>query len=292
MSEKTCHGSCLCGTVRWTVKPPYSGMSHCHCSMCRKAHGAPFATYMGARRENLTFEAGEEAIVDYESSPGFHRAFCRSCGSAVPGVPTPELDPDLIEIPTGTLEDDPGIRASKHIFATHKAPWHQIGGDLPQWPTYKEDGSGEVVERPALEPAKEGVLRGSCLCGATAYEIDQPLGAIFNCHCSRCRKARAAAHTTNGFVPAAALRYTRGEELIKSYKLPEAERFSQSFCSICGSGMPPTGRTEGMVSIPLGSLDDDPHRFADAHIFVGSKAAWYDPEDDLPKFEERPPAKG
>ena len=143
MSEKTCHGSCLCGTVRWTVTPPYSGMSHCHCSMCRKAHGAPFATYMGAKPENLTFESGEEAIVSYESSPGFTRTFCGSCGSAVPGVIEGVMD-----IPAGCLDDDPGVRPDRHIFATHKAPWHVIADDLPQWQTYKEDGTGTVVERP------------------------------------------------------------------------------------------------------------------------------------------------
>jgi hypothetical protein len=196
-----------------------------------------------------------------------------------------------MDIPAGCLDDDPGVRPEKHIFATHKAPWHEIGGDLPQWPTYKEDGSGTVVERPDPGPAKEGVVRGSCLCGACAYEVTGPIGPVFNCHCSRCRKARAAAHTTNGFVPAEALRYTKGEELIKRFKLPGAKSFSQSFCSICGSGMPHAGVSEGMIAIPFGSLDDDPGRGADAHIFVGSKAPWYEPEDSLPKFEERPPPK-
>lgn len=280
-------GSCLCGTVRWRMEPPFTAMSHCHCSMCRKAHGAPFATYMGARPENFAFESGEEAIVIYESSPEFPRGFCGTCGSAVPVV-----HGDFVDVPAGGLDDDPGVRPEKHIFATHKAPWHEIGGRLPQLPTYKEDGSGLVIERPDPGPAPEGVLRGSCLCGACAYEVAGPVDPVFNCHCTRCRKARAAAHTTNGFVEASALRYTKGAELIRRYKLPEAKSFSQSFCSICGSGMPRADASEGTISIPFGTLDDDPGRGAACHIFTADKAPWYEIEDSLPQHEERPPAKG
>ena len=42
-------GSCLCGTVTWEMQPPFERMSHCHCSMCRKTHGAPFATFVAVR---------------------------------------------------------------------------------------------------------------------------------------------------------------------------------------------------------------------------------------------------
>ena len=38
-------GSCLCGTVRYEIRGPVGRVSHCHCAMCRKAHGAAFATY-------------------------------------------------------------------------------------------------------------------------------------------------------------------------------------------------------------------------------------------------------
>ena len=282
MSEKSCHGSCLCGTVRWRIENPL-WMSHCHCSMCRKAHGAPFATFMAARPEHFAYESGADNVVTYESSPGFQRAFCATCGSCAPV----ELDGD-IEVPAGSLDGDPGIRPSRHIFVASKAPWHVVGGGLPQLATYTEDGSGMTVERPDPGTAREGVLRGSCLCGGAAFEVTGPIGPVFNCHCTRCRKARAAAHTTNGFVEASNLRYVRGAELIRRYKLPDAERFSQSFCSRCGSGMPRADLTEGSLAVPLGALDDDPGRGADCHIFTADKAAWYDIEDDLPQYEGYP----
>lgn len=279
-------GSCLCGTVRWRVETP-QWMGHCHCSMCRKAHGAAFATYLGAKPEDFAYESGAENVVTYESSPGYSRAFCATCGSCAPVA----LDGEM-EVPAGCLDDDPGVRAKRHIFVASKAPWHVIGGALPQYATYQEDGTGPTVERAAAAPPKPGVLRGSCLCGATAYEVTPPIAPVYSCHCSRCRKARAAAHATNGFVDAAALRYTKGEELIRRYKLPEAERFAQSFCSRCGSGMPHAGVKEGKVTIPMSSLDDDPGRGVDCHIFVGSKAPWYEVEDGLPQNEEYPPPRG
>ena len=132
------------------------------------------------------------------------------------------------------------------------------------------------------------MARGSCLCGAVAFELDLPFKVVHNCHCSRCRKARAAAHTTNGFTPADALRFTRGEDNLVTYRLPEARFFSHVFCRTCGSGMPRADGERGIAVVPLGCLDDDPGGGAVDHIFVGSRAEWYTIADDLPRFEEGP----
>ncbi len=113
-------GSCLCGTVRWQVDGSLDSMSHCHCSMCRKAHGAPFGTYTEAPSESFTWLSGMDAITSFESSPGIIRAFCGTCGSVVPEP----FGKDRMVIPAGCLDGDPGVRPSSHIFAASKAPWH------------------------------------------------------------------------------------------------------------------------------------------------------------------------
>ncbi len=46
-------GSCLCGVVRFEVDEFLPQVAHCHCSMCRKFHGAAYATIAGVRRELL-----------------------------------------------------------------------------------------------------------------------------------------------------------------------------------------------------------------------------------------------
>jgi hypothetical protein len=281
-------GSCLCGTVQWRMEPPFGEMTHCHCSMCRKAHGAPFATFLEVAAENYHLIAGGGAITDYESSPSFHRAFCGNCGSAVPltGIG------DTVYVPAGCLDDDPGVRPSMHIFAASKAPWHVIADDLPRCDAYPEGDPFPVIERPDLGSGKPGVLNGSCLCGGVAFQVTTPFSVVHNCHCSRCRKARAAAHTTNGFTPADGVRPLRGEDLLVRYKVPDARYFTHVFCRTCGSGLPRFTEGSGAISVPFGALDNDPGRGADDHIFTAYKAPWYAIADDLPQFPERPPPPG
>jgi len=70
---------------------------------------------------------------------------------------------------------------------------------------------------------------GSCLCGSVAFEASDQI-ELRNCHCSRCRKARGAAFATNLFVPARAFRWLRDEELVVTYRMPNTQRFGNSFC--------------------------------------------------------------
>ena len=84
-------------------------------------------------------------------------------------------------------------------------------------------------------------------------------------------------------------RWLRGEELLASYKVPEAERFTQTFCRTCGSKMPRVDRERKRVGLAAGSLDDDPGAREELHVFVGSKAPRYDIPDDLPQHEAHPP---
>ena len=278
--------SCLCGTVRWRIEPPFARMTHCHCSMCRKAHGAPFATCISLPATGYALLAGAESIVDFESAPGFHRAFCNVCGSVVPSSENGEW----AYVPAGALDGDPGIRPGWHIFVASKAPWYEIADDLPRHDAYPSDQFGAPVERPDRRSGKAGVIAGSCLCGGVAFEVTAPFKAVQNCHCSRCRKARAAAHTTNGFTAVDGLRFVRGEALLVSYKVPEASFFRQMFCRLCGSGMPRADRERGIAVVPFGALDDDPGVGPSRHIFTAYKAPWYEIADKLPQFPERPPA--
>lgn len=277
-------GSCLCNSVRWDVDGPLGHMSHCHCSICRKAHGAPFATYVSTAAGNYRLLAGADEIRQHQCSPRLTRAFCATCGSVVP-----MLVGSRAVIPAGCLDDDPGIRPAMHIFTASKAAWHPINDDLPQHDAYPAAAGEEASPMPARGAETPGHLHGSCLCDGVAFELSQPFKVVHNCHCSRCRKARAAAHTTNGFVPIDGFRFLRGEDLLVSYKVPEAKSYTVTFCRICGSGMPRLRLEMDVVVIPLGSLDHnpgDPGWGAGDHIFTGSMAPWYEITDQLPQYEE------
>jgi hypothetical protein len=276
---------CLCGQVTWRLNGPLELMSHCHCARCRKAHGALFATYVAGPASGFGLRGGEY-VTRFDSSPGSFRCFCARCGSVVPGDPFE----GRVFVPAGNLEDDPGVRPRAHIFVGSKAPWFEIRDALPRFEAYPQGMDAPVLpNRPPIDPAGGGA-RGSCLCGAVAYVVEGEPRRCVNCHCSRCRKARSAAHASNLFTAADGVRFTHGEEERTIFKLPEARFFSQAFCRACGSKVPRIDRDRGIAIVPMGSLDDDPGIRPQLHIFVGSKAPWYEIADDLPRYAESPPS--
>jgi hypothetical protein len=123
------------------------------------------------------------------------------------------------------------------------------------------------------------------------YEFSQPI-AMFQCHCSRCRRARGAAHGANIFCKTDNFRWKSGEELVADYKLPEAKFYAVAFCRQCGASVPRISVERGMVVIPASGLDTDPMIAPQAHIFAASKAPWYEIADSLPQFPEGPPSFG
>ena len=278
-------GTCLCGALRYEIAGPFTMMMHCHCSMCRKHHGAVFATFVGAALSGFRWIQGQDAVASYQSSEQGTRMFCKHCGSVAP-TPVPAMD--LVIAPAGCLEGDLGIKPQGHMFAASKAAWLPITDSLPQHAGMPQEyGGGMGVARPTVAQ-REGVSDGSCLCGAVAYEVRNPI-RMYHCHCSRCRRSRSAAHTTNLFAKVEDFAFTRGEELVAQYKVPEALRFGVAFCTRCGGKVARVSRERAVVVIPAGALDTDPLMRPQANIYVESKAPWYEITDGLPQYAEMPP---
>jgi hypothetical protein len=133
-------------------------------------------------------------------------------------------------------------------------------------------------------------IHGSCLCGGVAFEMTGTPTRVTHCHCSRCRKVRGTAHATNLFVALPGIRYLRGEDLLTSFKPPEARTFTHVFCRVCGSSMPRLDENRAIAIVPMGAFDDDPGARPERHIFVESKARWDEISDGLPQFPGPPPA--
>jgi hypothetical protein len=130
-------------------------------------------------------------------------------------------------------------------------------------------------------------LSGSCLCGTVSYTAVGEAQRFYHCHCRRCRKASGTGHASNLFL-IGTLNWEGGEDQLTSYKLPEAERFTNTFCRICGSRMPRFIEKYDLVFIPAGSLDEEPGLAPQARIFTGSRAAWSCEGTELPGFDEYP----
>jgi hypothetical protein len=127
-------GSCLCGDVRYAVGGALGDAHHCHCSRCRKAHGAAFATYAGVAVGDLRVTAVEGALRRFRSSPEVVRSFCGRCGSTL--FFATDAAPGRIWIAAGTLDDGAAPAVKDHIFVGSKAPWHEITDELPQFAEY------------------------------------------------------------------------------------------------------------------------------------------------------------
>ncbi len=132
-------------------------------------------------------------------------------------------------------------------------------------------------------------LKGSCLCGAVKYEVSGEARRFYHCHCSRCRKATGTGHASNLFLQPGTLKWISGDDQIRAFKVPEAQRFTNTFCGLCGSRVPRQMKGTDSVMIPAGSLDVEAPIAPQARIFGGSRARWSCADDSVPVYEEYAP---
>ena len=125
-------GQCLCGSIKYEIDDIEAKIGHCHCSMCRKFHGAAFATYGEAKTDNFHWLQGEELLKTYLAPNGTRRLFCEICGSSMVFVPSNDTG-ELIEFSMGTLDSEIGLKPNAHIFTKFGAGWYNIFDDLPQF---------------------------------------------------------------------------------------------------------------------------------------------------------------
>jgi hypothetical protein len=133
------------------------------------------------------------------------------------------------------------------------------------------------------------LLTGGCGCGAVQFEVTEPLGQVFYCHCTRCQRRTGAGASVNSRVSSESFQIVAGEDRLRAWK-PEggAEKW---FCGDCGSALfSRNPATPSLVGVRLGALDSDPGVRPDAHQFVAYAAAWETiPDDGLPRYPERLP---
>ncbi len=133
-SEPVFEGSCLCGGVRYRIAGLPGEMWHCHCTDCRKTHGAAFGTSVQVDRGRFSVVAGEDLLRTYEAESGTRRRFCGTCGSKISCTITSE--PDSVYVMAATLDTRLEAKAVAHIFVRSKVPWYEIRDGLPRHATY------------------------------------------------------------------------------------------------------------------------------------------------------------
>ena len=90
--------------------------------------------------------------------------------------------------------------------------------------------SAEWFSIPALDEEGPDVIhKGSCHCGAVAYEVEGDVQGVIMCNCSMCHRKGAPLW----FVPRANLRFKQGEGALKDY-LFRKHIIKHRFCPTCG----------------------------------------------------------
>jgi hypothetical protein len=138
MSEQAVTAGCQCGAVRYRLTAPPSEVVHCHCSICRRAHGALFATAGVYDKKAVHIDDAKATLEAYESSPGNKRLFCSSCGGQL--FLTVGDWQNTMFVVLGTLDQGqhPGHERTveKHIFWDSKVAWYDPEDDLPKMTGY------------------------------------------------------------------------------------------------------------------------------------------------------------
>ena len=131
-SAKSARGSCLCGAVEYQVYFPTRWCVHCHCSMCRAAHGAAFVTWVGVLRDQFEFISGEKYLTWYESSETAFRGHCNRCGS--PLVFHSSRWADEIHVTFASFENAIDRSPAAHVWFDNHVDWVRLGDDLRCFP--------------------------------------------------------------------------------------------------------------------------------------------------------------
>jgi hypothetical protein len=129
----------------------------------------------------------------------------------------------------------------------------------------------------------ERLLVGKCECGTVRYRVADAFLYASNCHCSRCRAATGSAFKAFAGIERDKLEITDGHDALRVFG---EDDLNDTRCAVCSSLLFSVVREGAYLHVAMGSLVDAPSIRPANHIFVGSKAPWFEITDDLPQFDE------
>ncbi len=135
---------------------------------------------------------------------------------------------------------------------------------------------------------KDSELEGSCLCGKVTCKVKGPFERFMQCFCDRCQKKSGSAFAALIFTTPDKIQWITGEDLVKCYDLPQAQRFRNCFCSECGSQVPYASRDNTYAIVPAGFISGEHNIKPTANIFWLEKPCWFDEDFPAPQFDAYP----
>lgn len=244
MPNEVHRGSCLCGGVVFEALGPLRPVIACHCTQCRKQSGHFWAaSSVPATRLHMV---RMETLRWYAASDTARRGFCSGCGAFLfwRAMGSPEISFGM-----GALDGPSGLAVAEN--------WH-----------LEDAGDYYTTARPAE------VVHGACLCGANRFSVPHPMGKVWACHCSQCRKT--SGHYSASF----------DAERIDWQSRDTARHIGpkggvREFCPTCGSGL--TFTKDGVTSVEAGVCENPTGGHMHGHVFAGEKGDYYALADGLPQ---------
>ena len=262
-------GTCLCGTLRYEITAR-SSTDYCIVRDAAKQHGAPFATIAQWQRR-------AHWLAEQDAAP--RRAAARATSVALRFAAPISPSQLVSHLFRRTREGERACCRAPSLRV--KAPCQHPDGSAHRLSTEFVSAQVFPIPPPADRCGPFMHLLARCV-----YEFE---AVAFQCHCTRCRKARGSAHGANLFCKLEDFHWTRGEGKVVDFALPGARFYGVAFCRQCGASVPRLSVGRGIAVIPASGLDTDPGLTPTAHIFVESKAPWFEITDDLPQYAEGPP---
>ncbi|EAQ64031.1 hypothetical protein MED121_20716 [Marinomonas sp. MED121] len=138
-------------------------------------------------------------------------------------------------------------------------------------------------------------MKGYCLCGDVSFLLTGDLPAIYQCHCSLCRRVSGSSSNSAIIVPfeqfkwlSGAINNDSGQQGIRSFSTKTG--FKSDFCLHCGSPVPNLSADSRHYWVPAGLLEGPMKTQVKAHVYTNSRAEWDTAfiKDDVEKFAEMP----
>jgi len=132
-------GGCQCGAIRFALSAPPKRVSICHCRMCQKASGAPFASFADIEKSDFTWTRGTPAT--FRSSSIAERDFCGDCGTP---LSFRRIDGPRIEIMTGTFDRPDRVAPTVQYGTESRLGWVVGIANLPSQTTLQNYGAEKL----------------------------------------------------------------------------------------------------------------------------------------------------
>jgi hypothetical protein len=132
-------GGCQCGAIRFALSAPPTKVSICHCRMCQKSAGAPFASFAEIEKSDFAWTRGQPGA--FRSSSIAERDFCRDCGTP---LSFRRIDGPRIEIMTGTFDRPDRLVPIRQYGTESRLGWVVAIANLPSQTTFQNYGKDKL----------------------------------------------------------------------------------------------------------------------------------------------------